>query len=164
MCAIQEIDCRIEAWIAQIARKVDMMLNDVAVETKKHDLDLVTNIDKEVQADFTKFIEENYPEHQIMGEEKSNSEVDMYRGYAWAIDPIDGTTNLVKQGKDYCLIVCLFYDGEPLLAYTYEFYQQKLYKAVQGQGVTINGVPLHVDKYHHLNDALISIDPKRARS
>ena len=58
MCAIQEIDCRIEAWIAQIARKVDMMLNDVAVETKKHDLDLVTNIDKEVQADFTKFIEE----------------------------------------------------------------------------------------------------------
>ena len=38
-------------------------------ETKKHDLDLVTNIDKEVQ-DFTKFIEENYPEHQIMGEEK----------------------------------------------------------------------------------------------
>ena len=49
MCAIQEIDCRIEAWIAQIARKVDMMLNDVAVETKKHDLDLVTNIDKEVQ-------------------------------------------------------------------------------------------------------------------
>lgn len=50
MCAIQEIDCRIEAWIAQIARKVDMMLNDVAVETKKHDLDLVTNIDKEVQA------------------------------------------------------------------------------------------------------------------
>ena len=124
----------------------------------------MTNIDKEVQADFTKFIEENYPEHQIMGEEKSNSEVDMYRGYAWAIDPIDGTTNLVKQGKDYCLIVCLFYDGEPLLAYTYEFYQQKLYKAVQGQGVTINGVPLHVDKYHHLNDALISIDPKRARS
>ena len=72
-------------------------------------------------------------------------------------DPIDGTTNLVKQGKDYCLIVCLFYDGEPLLAYTYEFYQQKLYKAVQGQGVTINGVPLHVDKYHHLNDALISM-------
>lgn len=34
MCAIQEIDCRIEAWIAHIARKVDMMLNDVAVETK----------------------------------------------------------------------------------------------------------------------------------
>ena len=88
----------------------------------------------------------------------------MYRGYAWAIDPIDGTTNLVKQGKDYCLIVSLFYDGEPLLAYTYEFYQQKLYKAVQGQGVTINGVPLYVDKYYHLNDALISIDPKRASS
>ena len=79
-------------------------------------------------------------------------------------DPIDGTTNLVKQGKDYCLIVSLFYDGEPLLAYTYEFYQQKLYKAVQGQGVTINGVPLYVDKYYHLNDALISIDPKRASS
>ena len=38
------------------------------------------------------------------------------------------------------------------------------YINVQGQGVTINGVPLHVDKYHHLNDALISIDPKRARS
>ena len=50
MCAIQEIDCRIEAWIAQIARKVDMMLNDVVMETKKHDLDLVTNIDKEVRS------------------------------------------------------------------------------------------------------------------
>lgn len=164
MYVIQDIDHRIETWIVHIAKKVDVMLQDVAVETKKHDLDLVTNIDKEVQADFTQLIKANYPEHQIMGEEKSNSEVDMYRGYAWAIDPIDGTTNLVKQGKDYCLIVSLFYDGEPLLAYTYEFYQQKLYKAVQGQGVTINGVPLYVDKYYHLNDALISIDPKRASS
>ncbi|WP_322556162.1 inositol monophosphatase family protein [Staphylococcus haemolyticus] len=164
MYVIQDIDHRIETWIVHIAKKVDVMLQDVAVETKKHYLDLVTNIDKEVQADFTQLIKANYPEYQIMGEEKSNSEVDMYRGYAWAIDPIDGTTNLVKQGKDYCLIVSLFYDGEPLLAYTYEFYQQKLYKAVQGQGVTINGVPLHVDKYYHLNDALISIDPKRASS
>lgn len=58
----------------------------------------------------------------------------MYKGYAWAIDPIDGTTNLVKQGKDYCLILSLFYNGEPLLAYTYDFYQQKLYKAVKDQG------------------------------
>ena len=134
MCAIQEIDCRIEAWIAQIACKVDMMLNDVAVETKKHDLDLVTNIDKEVQADFTNLSKRIIQNIRLWVRKKSNSEVDMYRGYAWAIDPIDGTTNLVKQGKDYCLIVSLFYDGEPLLAYTYEFYQQKLYKAVQGQG------------------------------
>lgn len=44
------------------------------------------------------------------------------------------------------------------------FINRNYIKAVQGQGVTINGVPLHVDKYHHLNDALISIDPKRARS
>ena len=47
-----------------------MMLNDVAVETKKHDLDLVTNIDKEVQADFTKFIEEITQNIEIMGEKK----------------------------------------------------------------------------------------------
>ncbi|MGJ0279113.1 inositol monophosphatase family protein, partial [Streptococcus pyogenes] len=82
MYVIQDIDHRIETWIVHIAKKVDVMLQDVAVETKKHDLDLVTNIDKEVQADFTQLIKANYPEHQIMGEEKSNSEVDMYRGYA----------------------------------------------------------------------------------
>lgn len=164
MYAIQDIDYRIKAWISHIAQKVDMMLQYVAVETKKNELDLVTNIDKEVQADFTKLINEYYPDHQLMGEEKSNTEVDMYSGYAWTIDPIDGTTNLVKQGKDYCLILSLFYNGEPLLAYTYEFYQQKLYKAVKGEGVTVNGLPLQAKKYQHLKDALISIDPKHTTS
>ncbi len=164
METLQDISQRMEQWIQMIALKVERMRQDFYVETKKNELDLVTNIDKEVQADFTKLLNEYYPDHQLMGEEKSNVDVDMYSGYAWAIDPIDGTTNLVKQGKDYCLILSLFYNGEPLLAYTYEFYQQKLYKAVKGEGVTINGVPLQVKKYQSLKDALISIDPKHSSS
>ena len=164
METLQDINQRIEQWIQVIALKVEQMQQDFYVETKRNELDLVTNIDKEVQADFTKLINEYYPEHQLMGEEKSNTEVDMYKGYAWAIDPIDGTTNLVKQGKDYCLILSLFYNGEPLLAYTYEFYQRKLYKAVKGEGVTINGQSLQPKKYQHLKDALISIDPKHSTS
>lgn len=164
METLQDINQRIEQWIQVIALKVEQMQQDFYVETKRNELDLVTNIDKEVQADFTKLINEYYPEHQLMGEEKSNTEVDMYKGYAWAIDPIDGTTNLVKQGKDYCLILSLFYNGEPLLAYTYDFYQKKLYKAMKDEGVTINDQPLQLKKYQHLKDALISIDPKHTSS
>lgn len=46
------------------------MQQDFYVETKTNELDLVTNIDKEVQADFTKLINEYYPDHQLMGKKK----------------------------------------------------------------------------------------------
>ena len=55
----------------------------------------------------------------------------MYSGIVWVIDPIDGTTNLVKQGKDYCLILSLFIEGEILLAYTYDFYNKNYLKQLK---------------------------------
>ena len=48
------------------------------------------------------------------------------------MDPIDGTSNLVKQQEDYCIIIGYFIDGEPKLSYIYDYPHQRLYRAIAG--------------------------------
>ena len=63
--------------------------------------------------------------------------------------PIDGTSNLVKQQEDYCIILGYFVDGEPKLSYIYDYPHQHLYKAIENEGAFDNDQamkqPIHMD-------------------
>ena len=78
---------------------------------QKDRFDLVTNVDKQIQNHFQNFLQEHYPTHQLLAEEKDNSDITPYEGHLWIMDPIDGTSNLVKQQEDYCIIIGYFIDG-----------------------------------------------------
>ena len=55
-------------------------------------------------------------------------------GYAWAIDPIDGTNNFVNGVPDFCSMVALMWNGVPLQCWIWLPIEKALYYAAAGSG------------------------------
>ena len=68
--------------------------DDLEIEEKTDFTDLVTHLDRQVQADMTQKILSRYPDDVIYGEESVNLQP-LNQGAVWVIDPIDGTNNFV---------------------------------------------------------------------
>ena len=91
------IDDAVRSWLETLDKIIPKLIEDMVTSTKQNRFDLVTNVDKSIQHNFEQFLKQNFPEHQLFAEEKSNEEVHPKEGHVWVMDPIDGTTNLVKQ-------------------------------------------------------------------
>jgi len=83
------------ADIAAIAREAGALLMDrfakhVTIEYKG-EVDLVTEADRSSEALIVGRIRENWPSHDIIGEE--GTDTNSGSDYRWYIDPLDGTTN-----------------------------------------------------------------------
>ena len=61
----------------------------------KNRTDFVTDVDLRVQETLRARLAELLPEVQFMGEEQDNSAIDWTRPL-WILDPVDGTTNLIR--------------------------------------------------------------------
>lgn len=66
--------------------------------------------------------------------------------YAAVIDPIDGTSNFVRDMRMSAISVALLRRGQPWLGVVYQPYTDELFAAEQGKGATLNGVPIHVSQ------------------
>jgi len=98
------------------------------VETKDGKTDLVTVADREAQQQVVATIREEFPNDQFVCEEDSPqlsgpesdetepSLVDEVpeTGASWIIDPIDGTTNFVRESRLWATSVTALVDGEPV--------------------------------------------------
>lgn len=153
---LHNIDVHIMNWLEHLDDVIPQLIQDMTTETKMNRFDLVTNVDKQLQNKFEAFLSEQFPSHQLLGEEKDNDDIHPYEGHLWIMDPIDGTANLVKQQEDYCVILAYFENGEPKLSYIYDYPHDKLYKAIAGEGAYLNHHPLTAPPSLQLNDAIIS--------
>ena len=112
-------------------------LKAVEIDTKTGPNDLVTVADKAVESWLTPRLLELQPGYCI-GEE-AVAETPALRqsvgdGYAWSIDPIDGTNNFVRGMCDFCSMVSLMWNGVPLQCWIWLPVPQILYYAAAGGG------------------------------
>ncbi len=56
------------------------------------------------------------------------------RGYAWVVDPLDGTSDFVSGDPDWCIMVGLVEDGAPILGVVYAPDSEMLWTATKGKG------------------------------
>ena len=89
---------------------LEHMEEGLEVEEKTCATDLVTQMDKNVQALLVSEILKHYPNDAIFAEEGQLKE-DIEVGSVWVIDPIDGTNNFVAQGEDFAVMVAYFENG-----------------------------------------------------
>ena len=87
--------------ISEIAREAGALLmgyfhRRVKIEYKG-DVDLVTEADRQSEALILSRIREQWPSHDVMGEE--GSRIQTGSDYLWYIDPLDGTTNLLTDSR-----------------------------------------------------------------
>lgn len=74
-------------------------------------VDLVTRVDKEVQAFLVDAIGTRFPGEAVVGEEDDRDARPESAGPVWFVDPIDGTTNYVHGFPFYCVSIAR-YDAE----------------------------------------------------
>ncbi|MBF7020416.1 inositol monophosphatase family protein [Staphylococcus sp. 18_1_E_LY] len=153
-----QIDKHIREWLSTLDAVIPQLIAEMETTTKQNRFDLVTNVDKTIQQHFEQFLNENYPQHQLFAEEKNNDDVQPKEGHVWIMDPIDGTTNLVKQQYDYCIILGYFVDGIPTLSYIYDYPNQTLHKAIKEQGAYTNGALIPKPEPQPLKDLIISFN------
>ncbi|MGX7349698.1 inositol monophosphatase family protein [Dolosicoccus paucivorans] len=147
---------RVITWIEQAAEKLRHSLQeDRVVEEKASRRDVVTDMDKGIEAFLVERIQAHYPDHFILAEEGTGNSIDDLKGYVWIIDPIDGTMNYVQQKNNFGTMMALFKDGEPLAGYIYDIMNHDFFYGIVGDGVYRNHQPWNVPAITGLSDCLI---------
>lgn len=78
--------------------------------------DFVTSSDKKIEKLFKQWINKNYPDHTVYGEEDDEPNNRQLPTWLWAIDPIDGTNNYQFGNTECSIVISLRYKGTPVLA------------------------------------------------
>lgn len=128
---------------------------DIQVKWKSSPTDLVTHVDQEVERRLIARINEEYPDHTIVGEE-GLSEVDDQAEYRWFIDPIDGTTNFVHQQINYCVSIAVYNKNTGLVGVVYDPSRNEMFWAAKGMGAYLNGKPLKRNTPLQLEESLVA--------
>ncbi len=124
--------------------------------TKKGLADYVTEVDFTVQSVLCGKLKEAYPEIQLMGEEKDNSDIDITKSF-WILDPVDGTTNLIHGFQHSAISLALCERGKLVMGIIYQPYTDELFYGETGKGASLNGDSIHVSSAKTMGDSLISI-------
>ena len=114
------------------------------VEAKQGHANFVTEYDRQVQEVLFRRLQALLPEARFIGEEDG---ADRFQaadqlGYAFCIDPIDGTSNFLTGYRPSVTSIALFRDGTPFLGVVYEPYRDWMFTARKGCGAYRNGVRL----------------------
>lgn len=157
---LKEIHAKIIDWL-KASRATILKFRNFEVDSKSNAKDLVTSVDKTIEENFNDFIQENFPGHQILGEENYANFKPKQTPYLWVIDPIDGTANFVKMHQDYCVMLAFFVDRIAQLSYIYDIYNDHLYYAIRGQGVYHNHQALTPPQIQSIQESFVSIDRLR---
>ena len=76
--------------------------------------------------------------------------------HRWIIDPLDGTTNFAHSYPQFCVSIALERDDEVILGLVYDPLRGECFKAVKGEGATLNGGSIHVSAVKELDKALLA--------
>ncbi len=115
------------------------------IDEKAGHANFVTAYDKKVQSELQKRLLEILPEAVFVGEEE-DVHASVKDGYAFIVDPIDGTTNFIKDYHASAISVGLIKDAKRYMGVVYNPYLDEVYTAVKGKGAFLNGSPIQVSR------------------
>lgn len=146
---IAVIACR----AGDLAKERRKNLTSAQIHTKATDTDLVTDVDREVEAFIREEIKKITPDYGFFGEESGLSRTDS--PYCWIIDPIDGTTNFVHDLPFYSVSIGLRKGENGVLGAIYAPKLDELFLAEAGCGATLNGEKICVSSAEKLIDSVV---------
>ena len=127
--------------------------------------DLVTQADWASQEAVRRTVLGAFPDHCLLGEERSPDEAPVDRAeYRWIVDPLDGTTNFVHGIPHYCVSLALEHNGELLVGAVFDPVLDECFTAAAGRGAWLNDRPIHASGVSVLSEALAAVSfPPSAR-
>lgn len=147
----------LQSIIAVVREAGEILLSaehiEETVEEKSGRANFVTSYDKKVQSFLFEKLAGVVPDAVFIGEEEEEHPA-LPDGYAFVIDPIDGTTNFMKGYTASCISVGLLKAGQPEIGVVYNPYLKELFSAVKGEGAYKNGSRIHVSD-HELSEGIV---------
>jgi len=121
----------------------------------KGTIDLVTSVDRQSERRITEVLQRNFPGHSILAEEETT--VERARSeYRWIIDPLDGTTNFAHGYPQFCVSIGLERNGEVIVGLVYDPLRHECFRAIRGQGATLNGKSIQTSTVKELDKSLLA--------
>ncbi len=118
-------------------------------------IDLVTSVDREAERKIVALLQCEFPDHGIIAEEETVIE-GKTEGYRWIIDPLDGTTNFAHGYPHVAVSIALERSAEVILGMVYDPLRRECFRAVKGQGATLNGATIRTSTVGALDKALLA--------
>jgi myo-inositol-1(or 4)-monophosphatase len=131
---------------------MDYFRQHVKVEYKG-DVDLVTVADRESEALILEQIREQFPTHDVMGEE--GTRIETGSEYKWYVDPLDGTTNFAHGYPVFCISLAVERRGQRIAGVIYDPTRDEMFVAELGAGARLNGAAIHVSSTSRLEECLV---------
>lgn len=123
--------------------------------TKTKKVEWVTNVDIACEETIRETIKNNFPDHNILGEEKGGK---IGKGFAWVIDPLDGTSNYILGLPFFSVALALLKKQNPILSIVFNPITNELYFAQKGNGAFLNQKRIRVNKVDDLPRVLLSFN------
>ncbi len=119
---------------------------------------LVTQADLESEKWIVSRLNQYFPSHGILGEEKTNTMGES--GFRWYIDPLDGTTNFAHDHSFFSVSMGMAYKDTMEVGVVYAPYLDELFYAQRGKGAFLSRKgqtsPIHVSEIGDLQDTLLA--------
>ena len=141
---IMELE-QLAAKVSEIVQEAGNLIKSIPrpqVYTKEGHANFVTEADMASQKFLIEHLTPLLPDAYFFAEEKEDNQ--LAPGWNWIIDPIDGTTNFIRDYKASTISVGLVKDGEGVLGLVLDPYRGELFTGIRGQGAFCNGTPIHV--------------------
>ena len=122
-------------------------------DTKSSLTDVVTEFDRAAEAHIVGELRRLRPDDAIVGEEGTDD--DGTSGYAWFLDPIDGTTNFVYDQPSWACSIGVALHGEMQAGAVFVPPLNEMFTAALGAGATRDGQPISVSTQTDLSQALV---------
>ncbi len=119
--------------------------NEVGIDAKEGHANFVTKYDRLIEDELKKGLKEILPEAAFFGEESAKGSFPDEE-YVFVADPIDGTTNFIKDLRWSCTAVALTKNRERIFGAVYNPYSDELFWAVRGKGAFLNETPIFVSE------------------
>lgn len=115
-----------------------MFDKEINISEKSNCSNLVTDKDEAVQKFLFKNLSKLIPESNFLAEE-TDGKIDNESEYTWIIDPIDGTTNFIRNMKYSAISVALKYKTDIVLGVVYAPFTKEMFWAIKDGGAYLNG-------------------------
>ena len=149
---------RLARFAESLADESRAILNEAAGRIPevdiKSDLSYVTETDRKVEERLREMIEDEFPDHGILGEEFGSRHLDAE--YVWVLDPIDGTAAFVAGIPVFGTLIGLARHGRPWLGVIDHPATADRWVGASGEWATFNGQPVRTRPCADFGPALMT--------
>ena len=149
---LRDLACRVAREAGEMV--LACQRDELSIDTKASDLDLVTQVDRESEALITERLLAVRPDDGVIGEEGTG--VRGSSGVDWLIDPIDGTTSFVYGLPGFSVSIAAQFDAEVIAGVVFAPATGSEYSAARDSGARLNGDEIAVRATSSLDKALVA--------